>query len=177
MGDDFPLPTPFTAFLQPLLTRFGSAPGFRVSRSPSMRRRSPGNSPLWRATTPVSAGGTVVVPRRAGRDVKVLEGDHRERRLWQIGRLRRRHPGLLLDPRPARPGPPGPLRLLGPPAAEHRIGLGDASELAADFAYRLPKVAFRLTEPEPGQLAYHVFSRGPYRGGTPRTSIHAFSAP
>jgi hypothetical protein len=28
--------------------------------------------------------------------------------------------------------------------AEHRIELKDASELAADFAYRLPRVAFRL---------------------------------
>ena len=116
MGYDFPLPTPFTASLQRLLTRFGSAPGFRavaftVDETTFSRELAPMASyypGLW-----------------LGAPWWFLDAPDAMSRFWEavtesagFGKsagFRRRHAGLLLHPRPSRPGPPGPLQFLGPP--------------------------------------------------------------
>ena len=115
LGADFPVPTGFTAALQRLLTRFGSTPAFRavvftVDETTFSRELAPMASyypglwlgaPWWFLDAP-------------GCHVEVLGRGHRERRVWQVGRLRGRHSRLLFHPGPARPGPPSALRLPGP---------------------------------------------------------------
>ena len=145
MGYDFPLPTPFTASLQRLLTRFGSAPGFRavaftVDETTFSRELAPMASyypglwlgaPWWFLDAPDAMSRfweAVTESAGFGKSAGFVDDTRAYCSIPARHDLARRaHCSFL-------------ARLV----AEHRIELDDASELAADFAYRLPKVAFRL---------------------------------
>ena len=62
-----------------------------------------------------AARAGLVVLRQPRGHAPLPRADHRDRRLLQHRRLQRRHPRLLLDPRPPRRGAAGRLRLPRPP--------------------------------------------------------------
>jgi len=145
MGYDFPLPTSFTASLQRLLTRFGSVPGFRavaftVDETTFSRELAPMASyypglwlgaPWWFLDAPDAMSRfweAVTESAGFGKSAGFVDDTRAYCSIPARHDLARRaHCSFL-------------ARLAG----EHRIELDDASELASDFAYRLPKVAFRL---------------------------------
>jgi glucuronate isomerase len=145
MGADFPLPTAFTASLQRLLTRFGSAAGFRavaftVDETTFSRELAPMASyypglwlgaPWWFLDAPDAMSrfwAAVTESAGFGKSAGFVDDTRAYCSIPARHDLARRaHCGFL-------------ARLV----AEHRIERDDAGELAADFAYRLPKVAFRL---------------------------------
>jgi glucuronate isomerase len=145
MGADFPIATAFSASLQRLLTRYGSAPGFRavaftVDETTFSRELAPMASyypglwlgaPWWFLDAPdAMARFWAAVTESAGFAKSAGFVDDTRAYCSIPARhdlARRAHCSFL-------------ARL----AAEHRIELSDAFELAVDFAYRLPKLAFRL---------------------------------
>ena len=118
-------------------------------RAGAARRRLPGGA----------ARRAVVVPRLPGRHAPLPGGGHRDGRLLQHERVRRRHPRVLLDPGPARPGAPGRRRL--PRPAGRRAPARRSTrpiETAVDLAYRIPLQAYAPPRtanafPTPGVLA------------------------
>jgi len=145
MGADFPVPTDFTASLQRLLTRFGSAPGFRavaftVDETTFSRELAPMASyypglwlgaPWWFLDAPDAMSRFWAAVTESAGFAKSAGFVDDTRAYCSIPArhdlARRAHCSFLAGL-----------------AAEHRIELDDASELAVDFAYRLPKTAFRL---------------------------------
>ncbi len=145
MGADFPIATAFTASLQRLLTRYGSAPGFRavaftVDETTFSRELAPMASyypglwlgaPWWFLDAPdAMARFWAAVTESAGFAKSAGFVDDTRAYCSIPARhdlARRAHCSFL-------------ARL----ASEHRIERSDAFELAVDFAYRLPKLAFRL---------------------------------
>ena len=145
LGADFPLAASFTAALQPLLARFGSVPSFRAivftaDETTYSRELAPMASyypslwlgaPWWFLDAPdamarfwAAITDTTGFAKSAGfvDDTRAYCSIPARHDL-----ARRAHCAFL-------------ARLV----CEHRFGLDDAAELAADFAYRLPKTAFRL---------------------------------
>ena len=106
-GHDIPIRIEFTDALRPLLERFGTHPGFHlVAFTVDETVWSRELAPLAGFYPSVYVGRAVVVPRRPRRHPALSRrGDRDGRLLADIG-LRRRHPGVLLDPRPARHVPP-----------------------------------------------------------------------
>ena len=101
-GHDIPIRIEFTDALRPLLERFGTHPGFHLVAFTV-------DETVWSRELAPLAGfypsrvrrGAVVVPRRPRRHPALFRrGDRDGRLLADIG-VRRRHPGVLLDPRPA----------------------------------------------------------------------------
>ncbi len=145
LGADFPFAARFTAALQPLLSRFGSVPSFRaivftVDETTYSRELAPMASyypclwlgaPWWFLDAPdAMARFWAAVTESAGFAKSAGFVDDTRAYCSIPARhdlARRAHCGFL-------------ARLV----CEHRVGLDDAAELAADFAYRLPKTAFRL---------------------------------
>jgi glucuronate isomerase len=145
LGADFPLAASFTAPLQPLLARFGSVPSFRAivftaDETTYSRELAPMASyypslwlgaPWWFLDAPdAMARFWAAITDTAG--FAKSAGFVDDTRAYCSIRARhdlarRAHCGFL-------------ARLV----CEHRLGLDDAGELAVDFAYRLPKAAFRL---------------------------------
>jgi glucuronate isomerase len=145
LGADFPEPVSFTAGLQPLLDRFGSSPRFRMvaftvdetvysrelapmaSYYPGLWLGAPWwflDSPdamhrFWAATTETAGLGKSAGFVDDTRAYCSIPARHDV--------ARRAHAGFL-------------ARLV----VEHRLSEDDAAELAVDFAYRLPKSAFRV---------------------------------
>ena len=105
----------FTDALRPLLERFGTHPNlhlvlFTLDETVFSRE-------LGAAGRLLSLGVrrcALVVPRRPRRGPPVPASGHRDRRLLPYLRLHRRHPRLLLHPRPARHVPPPGQRLPRP---------------------------------------------------------------
>jgi glucuronate isomerase len=148
IGADFPVATGFTAVLQRLLDRFGSHPGFRVvaftvDESVYSRELAPMASyypslwlgaPWWFLDAPDAMGRFwSAVTETAG--FSKLAGFVDDTRAYcsipaRHDVARRAYCSFL-------------ARLVG----EHRLGAGDAAEVAADFAYHSPKTAFRLGPP------------------------------
>jgi len=145
LGADFPVAARFTAALQPLLARFGSVPSFRaiiftVDETTYSRELAPMASyypslwlgaPWWFLDAPdamarfwTAITETTGFAKSAGfvDDTRAYCSIPARHDL-----ARRAHCAFL-------------ARLV----CEHRLGADDAAELAADFAYRLPKTAFRL---------------------------------
>jgi glucuronate isomerase len=145
LGYDFPLPTSFTASLQRLLTRFGSVPAFRavaftVDETTFSRELAPMASyypslwlgaPWWFLDAPDAMGrfwAAVTESAGFGKSAGFVDDTRAYCSIPARHDLARRaHCSFL-------------ARLV----AEHRLDRDDATELAADFAYRLPKAAFRL---------------------------------
>jgi glucuronate isomerase len=145
LGADFPVPTPFTASLHRLLTRFGSVPAFRavaftVDETTFSRELAPMASyypglwlgaPWWFLDSPdAMARFWAAVTESAGFGKSAGFVDDTRAYCSIPARhdlARRAHCSFL-------------ARLV----AEHRVDRDDAAELAADFAYRLPKAVFRL---------------------------------
>jgi glucuronate isomerase len=145
LGADFPVATTFTAALQPLLARFGSVPSFRaivftVDETTYSRELAPMASyypslwlgaPWWFLDAPDAMGRFWAAVTESAGFAKSAGFVDDTRAYCSIPArhdlARRAHCAFL-------------ARLV----CEHRLGLGDAAELAADFAYRLPKTAFRL---------------------------------
>ncbi len=145
LGADFPVPTGFTAALQRLLSRFGSTPAFRavvftVDETAFSRELAPMASyypglwlgaPWWFLDAPDAMSRFwAAVTESAG--FGKLAGFVDDTRAYcsipaRHDLARRAHCAFL-------------ARLM----AEHRLDADDASELAVDFAYRLPKTVFRL---------------------------------
>ena len=145
LGADFPIATRFTAALQRLLDRFGSHPGFRavaftVDETTYSRELAPMASyypglwlgaPWWFLDAPDAMArfwGAVTETAGFAKSAGFVDDT---RAYCSIPArhdvARRAHCAFL-------------ARLVG----EHRLEESDAAELAVDFAYRLPKVAFRL---------------------------------
>jgi len=145
LGADFPVPTSFTAALARLLGRFGSHPTFRavvftVDETTYSRELAPMASyypalwlgaPWWFLDAPdamarfwAATTETAGLAKSAGfvDDTRAYCSIPARHDL-----ARRAHCGFL-------------ARLV----AEHRLEPEDATSLAADFAYHLPKAAFRL---------------------------------
>jgi len=145
LGADFPLTASFTAALQPLLARFGSVPSFRAivftaDETTYSRELAPMASyypslwlgpPWWFLDAPdAMARFWAAITDTAGFAKSAGFVDDTRAYCSIPARhdlARRAHCSFL-------------ARLV----CEHRLGLDDAGELAADFAYRLPKTAFRL---------------------------------
>ena len=142
-GYDIPIQSEYTNALRPMLDRFGTDPA--VPGHPLHRRRDrvqPGTGPDRRRLSLGPAGRPVVVPGFPRGHAPLPRGRHRDRRLLQHVRLRGRHPGLRVDPRPPRPLPSRRRRLPGPagPGASPRPD--EAVETAVDLAYNLPKQSY-----------------------------------
>jgi glucuronate isomerase len=145
LGADFPVATGFTAALQPLLDRFGSHPGFRavaftVDETTYSRELAPMASyypglwlgaPWWFLDAPDSMTRFWAAVTESAGFAKSAGFVDDTRAYCSIPArhdiARRAHCAFL-------------ARLVG----EHRLERDDAAELAVDFAYRLPKAAFRL---------------------------------
>jgi glucuronate isomerase len=145
LGADFPVAASFTAALAHLLGRFGSHPGFRavaftVDEAVYSRELAPMASyypglwlgaPWWFLDAPDSMGRFwAAITETAGfaRSAGFVDDTRAYCSIPARHDLARRAHCAFL------------ARLV----AEHRLDEDDASEVAADFAYRLPKVAFRL---------------------------------
>ena len=114
-GFDIPSAVEFTRALRPMLDAFGTDPRFRLIALHHRRDGlQPGAGPAGRRLPRAPARRALVVPRLPRAACGGSGSGHRDGRLLQHGRLRRRHPRLLLDPGPARPGPPDRRRLPGP---------------------------------------------------------------
>ena len=115
VGGDIPMTTEYTDALRPLLRALRHPPGLPAG---ALHRRRDDLHPRDRAAggllPAVLARRAVVVPRPPDAHAPVPGGGHRDGRLLQHGRLRRRHPRLLLDPGTPRRGPPGRLRVTSP---------------------------------------------------------------
>ena len=81
--------------------------------SPWTPTSSAGRSPHWPGSTRRCTRGAVVVPGQPVRDPELPAIGHRDRRADQAFRVHRRHPGVLLDPGPARHVPPVGRRFPG----------------------------------------------------------------
>jgi glucuronate isomerase len=145
LGADFPLPTSYTAALASVLSRFGSHANFRavaftVDETTYSRELAPMASyypglwlgaPWWFLDAPdAMARFWAATTESAGLSKSAGFVDDTRAYCSIPARhdlARRAHCGFL-------------ARLV----AEHRVSLGDAGSLAADFAYNLPKAAFRL---------------------------------
>ena len=102
-GYDIPVQTEFTRALRPMLDRFGTDPRFRVILfTVDETVYQPRAGPDRRHLPLGSAGRPVVVPRLTRGHAPVPGVRHRDRRLLQHLRLRRRHPGLRVHPRSPR---------------------------------------------------------------------------
>jgi len=145
LGADFPLAVGFTAALQPLLARFGSLPSFRaivftVDETTYSRELGPLASyypslwlgaPWWFLDAPDAMGrfwAALTEPAGFAKSAGFVDDTRAYCSIPARHDLARRAHCAFL------------ARLV----CEHRLGLNDAAELAADFAYRLPKTAFRL---------------------------------
>ncbi|HET9059597.1 MAG TPA: glucuronate isomerase [Acidimicrobiales bacterium] len=145
LGADFPVATGFTASLARLLSRFGSAPGFRmvaftVDETVYPRELAPMASyypGLW-----------------LGAPWWFLDAPDAMMRFWSAVTESAgfaKSAGFVDDTRaycsiPARHDVArrAHCSFLARLVHEHRVSPADAAELAADFAYHLPKKAFRL---------------------------------
>lgn len=145
LGADFPAPTSYTAALASLLSRFGAHPNFRaiaftVDETTFSRELAPMASyypglwlgaPWWFLDSPdAMARFWAAITESAGFSKSAGFVDDTRAYCSIPARhdlARRAHCGFL-------------ARLV----AEHRLTDDDAAELAVDFSYRLPKVAFRL---------------------------------
>lgn len=145
LGADFPLPTSFTGSLQRLLARFGSVPNFRavaftVDETTFSREIAPMASyypglwigaPWWFLDAPDAMTrfwAAITESAGFGKSAGFVDDTRAYCSIPARHDLARRaHCSFL-------------ARLV----AEHRLDADDAAELAADFAYRLPKSAFRL---------------------------------
>jgi glucuronate isomerase len=145
LGADFPVRTAFTAPLQRLLARFGSTPPFRavaftVDETTFSRELAPMASyypglwlgaPWWFLDAPDAMSrfwAAVTESAGFGKSAGFVDDTRAYCSIPARHRLARRaHCSFL-------------ARLV----AEHRLDMDDAAELAADFAYHLPKTAFRL---------------------------------
>ena len=145
LGADFPVATGYTAALQPLLDRFGSHPGFRmvaftVDETVFSRELAPMASyypglwlgaPWWFLDSPDAMArfwGAVTESAGFGKSAGFVDDTRAYCSIPARHDLARRAHCAFLS------------RLV----AEHRLQRHDATDLAADFAYRLPKTAFRL---------------------------------
>ncbi|HTW10491.1 MAG TPA: glucuronate isomerase [Acidimicrobiales bacterium] len=144
LGADFPVPTSYTAALSRLLARYGSHPTFRcvaftVDETVFSRELAPMASyypalwlgaPWWFLDSPdAMARFWAAVTETAGFSKSAGFVDDTRAYCSIPARhdlARRAHCGFL-------------ARLV----AEHRLSEADAADLAVDFAYRLPKKAFR----------------------------------
>ena len=145
LGADFPVATGYTATLQRLLDRFGSHRGFRmvaftVDETSFSRELAPMASyypglwlgaPWWFLDSPDAMArfwGAITESAGFGKSAGFVDDTRAYCSIPARHDLARRaHCGFL-------------ARLV----AEHRVAPEDAAELAGDFAYRLPKAAFRL---------------------------------
>jgi glucuronate isomerase len=145
LGADFPLATSFTSCLASLLSRFGSHPNFRVvaftvDETTYSRELAPMASyypalwlgaPWWFLDSPDAMSRFWSATAETAGFAKSAGFVDDTRAYCSIPArhdlARRAHCGFL-------------ARLV----AEHRLTTDDATELASDFAYRLPKFVFRL---------------------------------
>lgn len=145
LGSDFPVAVNFTTSLQQLLSRFGNSPGFRMvaftmdettySRELApMASYYPGlwlGAPWWFLDSPDAMGRFwAATTETAGFSKSAGFVDDTRAYCSVPARhdlARRAHCAFL-------------ARLV----SEHRVERADASELAADFAYNLPKRVFRV---------------------------------
>lgn len=145
LGADFPVAIGFTAALQRLLSRFGDAENFRavaftVDETTYSRELAPMASyypnlwlgaPWWFLDAPDSMGrfwSAVTETAGFGKSAGFVDDTRAYCSIPARHQLARRAHSAFL------------ARLV----AEHRLARADASELAADFAYHLPKAVFRL---------------------------------
>jgi len=145
LGSDFPVATGYTAALAPLLDRFGSHPGFRmvaftVDETVFSRELAPMASyypslwigaPWWFLDSPDAMArfwGAITENAGFGKSAGFVDDTRAYCSIPARHDLARRAHCAFL------------ARLV----AEHRLERDDAADLAADFAYRLPKAAFRL---------------------------------
>ena len=122
----FPGRIDFVDGLRPLLNRFGNDPRFRLvlftlDESTFSRRTGPDRRALSRRVP----RATLVVPRQRRRHAALSPGRHRDGRIRQHLRIRRRHSRIPVDSRPPRRRPPGRLPLprrtgLRPPTRTRR---------------------------------------------------------
>jgi glucuronate isomerase len=145
LGADFPLAAGFTSALQPLLARFGSAANFRAivftaDEATYSRELAPMASyypslwlgaPWWFLDAPDAMArfwGAITDTTGFAKSAGFVDDTRAYCSIPARHDLARRaHCSFL-------------ARLV----CEHRLRLDDAEELAVDFAYRLPKTAFRL---------------------------------
>ena len=145
IGGDFPVATGYTASLQRLLDRFGSHPGFRmvaftVDETVFSRELAPMASyypglwlgaPWWFLDSPDAMTrfwGAITESAGFAKSAGFVDDTRAYCSVPARHDLARRAHCAFL------------ARLV----AEHRLEGADAAELATDFAYRLPKSAFRL---------------------------------
>jgi glucuronate isomerase len=145
LGADFPVATGYTGALQRLLDRFGSDPGFRmvaftVDESTFSRELAPMASyypglwigaPWWFLDSPdamMRFWGAITESAGFGKSAGFVDDTRAYCSIPARHDLARRAHCAFL------------ARLV----AEHRLERADAADLAADFAYRLPKAVFRL---------------------------------
>lgn len=145
IGGDFPIATGFTAALQRLLDRFGSHPGFRmvaftVDETVYSRELAPMASyypslwlgaPWWFLDSPDAMTrfwGAITESAGFAKSAGFVDDTRAYCSVPARHDLARRAHCAFL------------ARLV----AEHRLDGTDAADLAVDFAYRLPKAAFRL---------------------------------
>jgi glucuronate isomerase len=145
LGADFPVAASYTSALASMLSRFGANPNFRVvaftaDETTYSRELAPMASyypalwlgaPWWFLDAPDAMSRFWAATTESAGFAKSAGFVDDTRAYCSIPArhdlARRAHCGFL-------------ARL----AAEHRLETADAEQLAADFAYRLPKVAFRL---------------------------------
>ncbi len=145
-GHDIPVRVEFTDALRPLLERFGTHPDlhlvvFTLDETVWSRELAPlagfypsvyVGVPWWFLDAPEAMG-------------RFRRGRHGDRRLHAHVGLRRRHPGVLLDPRTSRPGAtrrlPACSRDL---VAEHRLDEDEALETAVELVRDQPTAVFKL---------------------------------
>jgi len=145
MGSDFPVATRYTGALQRLLDSFGSHPGFRmvaftVDETVFSRELAPMASyypglwlgaPWWFLDSPDAMArfwGAITESAGFGKSAGFVDDTRAYCSIPARHDLARR----------------AHCAFLAGLVAEHRIEREDAADLAADFAYRLPKAAFRL---------------------------------
>jgi glucuronate isomerase len=145
IGGDFPVATAYTASLQRLLDRFGSHPGFRmvaftVDETVFSRELAPMASyypglwlgaPWWFLDSPDAMTrfwGAITESAGFAKSAGFVDDTRAYCSVPARHDLARRAHCAFL------------ARLV----AEHRLEGADAADLAIDFAYRLPKAAFRL---------------------------------
>jgi glucuronate isomerase len=145
IGGDFPVATAYTASLRRLLDRFGSHPGFRmvaftVDETVFSRELAPMASyypglwlgaPWWFLDSPDAMTrfwGAITESAGFAKSAGFVDDTRAYCSVPARHDLARRAHCAFL------------ARLV----AEHRLEGADAADLAIDFAYRLPKAAFRL---------------------------------
>ena len=102
-GHDIPLRVEFTDALRPLLERFGTHPNLRLVLFTLDESSVLAGDRTARRLLPLGVRrSAVVVPRRARCRTPLAVGRHRHRRALPHVGLRRRHPRVLLHPRPPR---------------------------------------------------------------------------